>query len=418
MERLVIKGGKTLHGEVDVSGAKNSVLPLMAATLLAEGTHQFSNVPSLRDVATMQKLLGHFGIPSQKEGNALTLTTNDLRSHEASYDLVKTMRASVLVLGPLLARWRKAKVSLPGGCAIGARPIDLHLEALKKMGAQIAIEQGYVIAKTNRLKGCEIEFKTVTVTGCENLMMAATLAEGTTVLKNAAREPEIPDLANYLNKMGAKIDGAGGETIQIKGVEELKPSQHTVIADRIEAATFLMAGAITGGEVTVRNCSSDYLGAALKLLRETGCEIEIPKENHITLRAPQKLKSVDITTAPFPGLATDLQAQFMALMTLGNGTSTITETIFENRFQHALELVRLGADIKLDGNRATVRGVEKLSGAPLMATDLRASASLILAGLAADGTTTVDRAYHIDRGYEKIEEKLAKLGASIQRTRN
>ncbi|MBI4125531.1 MAG: UDP-N-acetylglucosamine 1-carboxyvinyltransferase, partial [Deltaproteobacteria bacterium] len=300
----------------------------------------------------------------------------------------------------------------------GARPVNLHLDALKKMGAEIKVEEGYVVAKSKRLKGAEILIETVTVTGTENVMMAAALAQGTTVLKNAAREPEIGDLADYLNKMGAKIAGAGTDVIQIEGVEELKPAQHAAIADRIEAATFLMAGAVTGGEVTVGNCPPDYLGEALRLLRETGCEIKILDAHQITLNAPRKLKSVNLTTAPFPGLATDLQAQFMALMTLADGISTIVETIFENRFQHALELNRLGADIKLDGHRAVVRGVKKLSGAPLMATDLRASASLILAGLAAQGTTTVDRAYHIDRGYERIEEKLEGLGARIKRTRD
>lgn len=382
----------------------------MAASLLAEGTHQFFNVPHLKDVATMQRLLDHFGIPSQLKSDCLSLTTNHLSLFEAPYDLVKTMRAAVLVLGPLVARFGKARVSLPGGCAIGARPIDLHLNALKKMGAEIEIEEGYVHAKASKLEGAEINFEKVTVTGTENVMMAATLAHGTTVLKNAAKEPEVPDLANYLNKMGAKIEGAGTATIVIHGVSELKPASHTAIADRIEAATFLMAGAITGGEVAVENCPSHFLEAPLKHLCECGCEIY-----KTSIRAPQKLKGIDIETAPFPGLATDLQAQFMALMTIAQGTSRITETIFENRFQHALELKRLGADIQLEGPTAIVRGVEKLSGAPLMATDLRASASLILAGLAAEGRTTVDRIYHMDRGYEKIEEKLSKLGARIYR---
>lgn len=390
----------------------------MAASLLAEGTHQFSNVPHLRDVLTMQKLLEHFGIPSQLEGKALTLTTNHLASHEAPYELVKTMRASILVLGPLLARHGKASVSLPGGCAIGTRPIDLHLNALQKMGAAIEIKEGYIHAEAKKLNGAEIVFEKTTVTGTENLMMAATLAQGTTLLKNSAREPEVVDLANYLNKMGAKIEGAGSDTIRIQGVSHLKPAAHTVIADRIEAATFLMAGAITGGEVTVENCPAGFLSAALEHLRECGCRIEIDetsKGSVIFLKAPAKLKSIQLTTAPFPGLATDLQAQFMALMTLAQGTSILTETIFENRFQHALELKRLGATIQLEGHTAIVKGVEKLSGAPLMATDLRASASLILAGLAADGTTTLDRIYHVDRGYEKIEKKLTMLGAKIRR---
>lgn len=390
----------------------------MAASLLAEGTHQFSNVPKLRDVFTMQKLLAHFGIPSQMEENILTLSADGLKSQEAPYDLVKTMRASVLVLGPLLARWGEAKVSLPGGCAIGARPIDLHLDGLKKLGAEIEIEGGYVTARAKKLIGQEITFKTVTVTGTENLMMAACLAEGTTLLHNAAREPEITDLANYLNKMGARIEGAGEETVTLHGVTGLKPAAHTVIADRIEAGTFLIAGVMTQGHVTIENCPADLLGAPLQYLRETGCRITINEANaapRISAEAPEKLQAVDIATAPFPGLATDLQAQFMALLSLADGTSVITETIFENRFQHALELKRLGADIQLENHQAVIKGVAKLSGAPLMATDLRASASLILAGLAAEGTTTVDRAYHIDRGYEKIEQKLSQLGAKIQR---
>lgn len=390
----------------------------MAASLLAEGTHQFSNVPKLRDVFTMQKLLAHFGIPSQMEETILTLSANGLKSQEAPYDLVKTMRASVLVLGPLLARWGEAKVSLPGGCAIGARPIDLHLDGLKKLGAEIEIEGGYVTARAKKLIGQEITFKTVTVTGTENLMMAACLAEGTTLLHNAAREPEITDLASYLNKMGARIEGTGEETVTIHGVTGLKPAAHTVIADRIEAGTFLIAGVMTQGHVTIENCPADLLGAPLQYLRETGCRITIHEDNaapRISVEAPEKLQAVDIATAPFPGLATDLQAQFMALLSLADGTSVITETIFENRFQHALELKRLGADIQLENHQAVIKGVAKLSGAPLMATDLRASASLILAGLAAEGTTTVDRAYHIDRGYEKIEQKLSQLGAKIQR---
>lgn len=418
MEKLVLEGGKPLHGNVRISGAKNSVLPLMAASLLAEGTHQFSNVPHLQDVLTMQKLLMHLGVESRLEGNALTLSSNSLSSREAPYELVKKMRASVLVLGPLVARWGKARVSLPGGCAIGARPIDLHLKALEKMGAVINIEEGYVDVTAQKLIGADISFRTVTVTGTENMMMAAALAEGTTVLQNAACEPEISDLADYLSKMGARLEGTGTSTITIRGVPELSAVQHRVIADRIEAATFLMAAAITRGEVTAENCPASFLGAPLQSLREAGCEIEISEKNgapQIRLKAPPRLKSVDVTTAPFPGFATDLQAQFMALMALAEGESKITETIFENRFQHALELKRLGADIELNGPAAIIRGREKLSGAPLMATDLRASASLILAGLAAEGTTTVERAYHIDRGYEKIEEKLIGLGAKIVR---
>lgn len=414
MERLIIEGGVSLNGSVTIGGAKNSVLPLMAASILAEGTHQFTNVPRLRDVTTMQRLLAHLGIPSELEGKTLTLKTNGLESAEAPYDLVKTMRASVLVLGPMLARWGKARVSLPGGCAIGTRPIDLHLNALKQLGAEIEIKEGYVEAAAKRLQGTHITFDIVTVTGTENLMMAATLADGITILKNAAREPEVTDLAHYLIKMGARIKGAGTDTITIQGTSQLKPSEHAVIVDRIEAATFLMAGAITGGEVTVENCPFQFLEVLLDRLKECGCTIHI-QNNQISLAAPKHLKSVNITTSPFPGFATDLQAQFMALMTLAEGTSIISETIFENRFQHALELKRLGADITLDGRTAIVKGVEKLSGAPLMATDLRASASLILGGLAAEGTTIVDRTYHIDRGYERIEEKLSKLGAKIKR---
>ncbi len=415
MDKLIIEGGIALNGIVKAGGAKNSVLPLMAATILAEGSHQFSNVPHLRDVITMQRLLTHLGVASELTNNNLHLTSNGLQSHDAPYDLVKTMRASVLVLGPLLARWGKARVSLPGGCAIGARPIDLHLDALKKMGAQIEIKEGYVEATASKLKGAEIQFNIVTVTGTENIMMAAALAEGTTILKNAAREPEVVDLAHYLIKMGAEIEGAGTGTIVIRGMQNLKPAAHTVIADRIEAATFLIAGVITGGEVTVENCPPFLLETLLQHLKKSGCKIKTDSES-ITVSASERLKSIDIATSPFPGFVTDMQAQFMALMSLARGTSRITETIFENRFQHALELKRLGADISVEGHTAIVKGVEKLSGAPLMATDLRASASLILAGLAAEGTTIVDRAYHIDRGYEKIEEKLTLLGAKISRT--
>ncbi|MDO8526279.1 MAG: UDP-N-acetylglucosamine 1-carboxyvinyltransferase [Deltaproteobacteria bacterium] len=414
MDKLIIEGGIPLHGIVTIHGAKNSVLPLMAASLLAPGVHQLSNVPCLRDVVTMQKLLTHLGVESKLEAATLTLNSNSLAANDAPYELVKTMRASVLVLGPMLTRWGKARVSLPGGCAIGARPIDLHLGALKQMGAAIDIKEGYVEATAEKLHGANITFDVVTVTGTENILMAATLAEGTTVLKNAAREPEVLDLADYLIKMGARIEGAGTDTITIHGVESLSAGQHTAIGDRIEAGTFLIAGAITGGSVTVENCPSQFLESLIEKLREAGCKVEAT-ENRVTLNASQKLNGVNITTTPFPGFVTDLQAQFMALMTLANGTSVVSETIFENRFQHALELKRLGADITLEGRTAIIKGVKKLSGAPMMATDLRASASLILAGLAAEGTTTIERAYHIDRGYEKIEEKLLKLGAKIQR---
>ena len=414
MDQLVIEGGRALNGTVKIGGAKNSVLPLMAATLLTPGEHCFTNVPHLRDVTTMQKLLQHLGIISTLENHQLQITTDALQSHEAPYELVKTMRASVLVLGPLVARWGKAIVSLPGGCAIGARPIDLHLKALEQMGAALTMHDGYVEATAQKLKGAHITFDKVTVTGTENIMMAATLADGITVLENAAREPEVTDLANYLIAMGTEIRGAGTDRITIYGRSQLKAAQHTVIPDRIEAGTFLIAGAITGGTVTVDSCPPEYLAVALEKLKEAGCEITV-RQNLITLKAPKKLKAINFTTAPYPGLATDLQAQFMALTTLAEGTSIITETIFDNRFQHALELKRLGADITLEGHTAIIKGVGHLSGAPMMATDLRASASLVLAGLAADGRTEIDRAYHIDRGYEKIEEKLKPLGAKISR---
>lgn len=417
MEKLVIQGNGPLQGTVRVQGAKNSVLPLMTATILAPGVHQLSNVPQLRDVHTMQHLLEHLGVDSKREGNTLSLTSNGLKSFEAPYSLVKTMRASVLVLGPLTARWGKAVVSLPGGCAIGARPIDLHLKALEKMGATVHVRQGYVHVNAPRLRGTEICFNTVTVTGTENIMMAAVLAEGTTVLKNAAREPEIVDLADCLRKMGGHIEGDGTDTITIQGVSTLRPVSHRVIGDRIAAGTFLIAGAITRGKVTVEGCQPEHLGELLCQLRKTGCTVTLQEkpEPCVTLEGAEVLKSVDIHTAPYPGFVTDLQAQFMALMTLAEGKSKICETIFENRFQHALELKRLGAKIRIEGNCAFVEGVEKLSGAPLMATDLRASASLVLAGLAAEGTTTVERAYHIDRGYEVIEQQLNRLGAKIKR---
>lgn len=416
MEKLILCGGIPLKGRLKVDGAKNAALPLMAATLLCEGTHQFGNVPNLMDIRTLQTLLLHLGVESRLEGKNLTLHNTGLEFFDAPYDLVKTMRASVLVLGPLLARLGKARVSLPGGCAIGARPINLHLEALEKMGASIELEEGYVTASCKKLRGADITFETVTVTGTENILMAAVLAEGTTVLRNAACEPEIPDLANYLIQMGANIHGAGTGTLVIHGVSSLQPATHEVIADRIVAGTYLMAAAITGGDITIDGCHCDLLGDPIRVLAETGCQITCG-EKTVSLRAPEKLKSVDIVTAPFPGFATDLQAQFMACMTLADGKSRITEAIFENRFQHALELQRLGAKIRIRGNTATVSGVPKLKGAPMMATDLRASAGLVLAGLAAEGETRIERAYHIDRGYEQLETALQSLGASIRRER-
>lgn len=416
MEKLILNGGRPLQGRLKINGAKNAVLPLMSAALLAEGTHQFGNVPNLMDVRTMQKLLLHLGIESQMEGKNLTLHNTGIRSVEAPYDLVKTMRASVLVLGPLLARWGKARVSLPGGCAIGARPINLHLDALQKMGADIRLEEGYVTASCKKLHGADITFETVTVTGTENILMAATLADGVTSLRNCAKEPEISDLALNLNRMGARISGAGSDTITIEGVTELNAAAHQVIPDRIEAGTYLMAAAITGGEITIDGCRGDLLGNTIEALEQTGCQITAG-ENSLSLKAPPRLRAIDIVTSPFPGFATDLQAQFLACMTLASGKSRITEAIFENRFQHALELQRLGAKIKIKGNTATVTGIPKLRGAPMMATDLRASASLVLAGLAAEGETQIERAYHIDRGYEQIEESLRSLGASIRRER-
>lgn len=416
MEKLIITGGQALQGRLKINGAKNAALPLMSAALLAKGTHQFRNVPNLVDVRTMQKLLTHLGVDSQLEEKNLTLSNAGLEAFDAPYDLVKTMRASVLVLGPLVARWGKARVSLPGGCAIGARPINLHLDALKKMGASITLEEGYVTATCKKLQGADITFEKVTVTGTENIMMAATLANGTTVLRNCAKEPEIANLAQYLNKMGAKINDAGTDTITIEGVSSLTPQSHEVIADRIEAGTYLMAAAITGGEIILEGCHCDLLGVPIDILCQTGCVIQCG-EKTISLKAPKKLRAVDIDTEPFPGFATDLQAQFMALMTLAEGKSKITETIFENRFQHALELQRLGAKIEITGHTALITGVPILKGAPMMATDLRASAGLVLAGLAAEGETQIERAYHIDRGYEKIETSLGLLGANISRER-
>ena len=414
MEQLLIHGGKKLHGTVHISGAKNAVLPLMAATLLAPGKHTLGNIPHLRDIATMEYLLIHMGAYIDATYHVRAIDTSALKYFEAPYERVKTMRASSLVLGPLLARWGRAKVSLPGGCAIGARPINLHLQALEKMGADIRQEQGYVVAEAKKLFGATIVFDTITVTGTENIMMAATLAEGTTVLKNAAKEPEVLDLADCLNKMGAKITGAGTNEITIEGVTELQPTHHEVIPDRIEAGTYLMAGAITGGEIKTTGCPAQYLEALLEKLRASGCEIMV-QGTEIVLKGPKRPTAVNVTTSPFPGFATDLQAQFMSLMTVAEGTSVITETIFENRFQHALELARLGAQIKLEGHTAIITGIPKLSRAPMMATDLRASASLVLAALVADGTSTIDRIYHIDRGYEDIAGKLRSLGAEIQR---
>ncbi len=416
MDKMVIKGGVELNGSVRVSGAKNSALKLMFASLLAEGKHVFHNVPELADVESARKLLQSLGCESEFSQNTLIINSKSLASNKADYELVRKMRASILCLGPLLAKTGDAIVSLPGGCAIGTRPIDLHLEAMKAMGAEIELKEGYVHAKAKKLKGTTFLFEKVTVGGTENMMMAATLAEGATILENAAKEPEIVDLANYLIKMGAKITGHGTSVIHIEGVDKLKPAEHTICPDRIEAGTLLIAGAITGGEVTVTHVEPLYLEAFLSKLREAHFKIETTS-NTITIKKLKSWKSVDITTAPHPLFATDLQAQFMALMTLAHGTSVIAETVFENRFMHVTELMRLGADITPKTQVAVVRGIPEkgLTAAPVMATDLRASASLVLAGLAARGETVVNRIYHLDRGYERMEEKLSSLGAQIRR---
>jgi UDP-N-acetylglucosamine 1-carboxyvinyltransferase len=384
--------------------------------LLTHGHTEIRNVPQLADILTMGKLLQQMGLKVQLKGNKAKIYANGYQDHVAPYEMVKTMRASVLVLGPLLARLGKAKVSLPGGCAIGARPIDYHLKGLEALGAKIRVEHGYVEAEAKRLHGARINFEDVTVTGTENVMMAATLAEGTTVLENAAREPEVIDLANMLNTLGAKIQGAGTPTITIEGVEKLSGGSHHVMADRIEAGTFMIAGCLPGSKVLVQGIDPEPLEALFSKLRESGARVELRKDG-IEVSAPKKLKPVHISTAPYPGFATDFQAQFMALMTVADGHSTVKENIFENRFMHVGELIRMGAEIKLDGNSAIIQGVKSLSGAPIMATDLRASASLVIAGLAAEGITEITRVYHIDRGYEKIEKKFRKLGARVKRVR-
>jgi len=413
MEKLVIRGGRPLCGTVRISGAKNAALPIIASTLLATGSHTIKNVPHLRDIRTMVQLLEHVGAEVEWDG-VLRVRTGRFSGVEAPYDLVKTMRASVLVLGPLVGQLRRARVSLPGGCAIGARPIDLHLRALEAMGAKIELKDGYVEIFARHLRGADITFDKVTVTGTENIMMAAVLADGTTVLNNAAREPEVTDLAKHLIAMGARIEGAGTDRIVIHGVEHLSPAPHEVMPDRIEAGTMLMAAGITGGELTIENFPANTLTTLIAKLEDAGMTICLDGTT-VAVRGGGRLRSIDITTAPHPGFATDLQAQFMSLMSIACGTSIITETIFENRFMHVPELSRMGANISVDGGRAVVKGVSKLAGAPVMATDLRASASLVLAGLAAEGTTEIKRIYHLDRGYEGIEKKLAACGASIER---
>ena len=410
----MIKGGVPLAGEVQVSGAKNSALPLLFATLLAKGTSEISNVPDLRDINTAVKLLRELGADVESEGGCYQINSDRIKSIEAPYDLVKTMRASVLVLGPLLARFGRARVSLPGGCAIGARPINLHLKGLEALGAKIVLEHGYVEATTDRLRGAKISFDLPTVGGTENLLMAAALAEGETVLENVAREPEIVQLADALNGMGAKITGAGTAVIQIQGVESLNSLNCRVIPDRIEAGTFMIAAAITAGNVLIHHAVSKDQEALISKLIEAGATIQ-PEGDGLRVIGPKRVTPVDIRTSVFPGFPTDMQAQFMALMTRAEGTSRISETVFENRFMHVCELQRMGADIQIDGHSAIIRGVGEMTGAPVMATDLRASASLILAGLAAENTTEVSRIYHLDRGYEKIEKKLSALGAKIWR---
>ncbi|MDF0652134.1 MAG: UDP-N-acetylglucosamine 1-carboxyvinyltransferase [Nitrospira sp. LK265] len=414
MDEILINGGNRLAGEVRISGAKNSALPILASTILGGGECVITNVPRVVDVLTMGKLLGILGVKVLHEGNRAVVQAGVIASTEAPYDLVKTMRASVLVLGPLVARWGEAKVSLPGGCAIGSRPVNLHLAGLEKLGAHISIEHGYITAKAKRLKGAHIYCDTPTVTGTENLMMAASLAEGVTMLENAAKEPEIVDLADFLAKRGARIHGAGTDVITIEGVHELHGGDHEVIPDRIEAGTYLAAGAMTHGDVTATHCRPNHLEAVLMKLREAGADVQEGKDS-VCLTMPDKLRGTDIRTLPFPGFPTDMQAQMVALMSLAEGTSVITETVFESRFMHVEELRRMGADIRVEGNRLVVSGGKKLTGAPVMASDLRASASLIVAGLAAEGITQVQRVYHLDRGYEQIEEKLGALGADIRR---
>jgi len=416
MDKLQIQGGVPLEGEIRVSGAKNAALPILAGTLLADGPVTVSNVPHLQDVTTMIELLGRMGVDvTIGERMHVEVDPTTLREPFAPYELVKTMRASILVLGPLLARHGRADVSLPGGCAIGARPVNIHVAGLQAMGADINIEGGYIRARASRLRGARLVLETVTVTGTENLMMAAALADGETVIENAAREPEVVDLANFINAMGGRIRGAGTDTLVIEGVERLGGTHYEVLPDRIEGGTYLVAGAITSGHVRIKNTRPDHLDAVLAKLREAGAKVGVGDrwiEIDMRGRRPQ---SVDIRTAPYPAFPTDMQAQFAALDTIADGVGTIVETIFENRFMHMLEMRRLGAEIRLEGNTAIIRGVPKLTAAPVMATDLRASASLVLAGLVAEGRTDIERIYHIDRGYETIEEKLSQLGAQIRR---
>jgi UDP-N-acetylglucosamine 1-carboxyvinyltransferase len=419
VDKIVIKGGARLKGDVRVSGAKNAALPILASSILAGGTSTFHNVPKLMDIRTMGRLLGRMGatVEPDKTGYSLRVTTDSINAFEAPYELVKTMRASVLVLGPLVARHGQATVSLPGGCAIGARPIDQHLKGLEAMGAKIQLAHGNVIARARRLQGAQIVCDVPTVTGTENLMMAASLAKGRTTIENAAREPEVEELATVLNKMGARISGAGTSVVTVEGVDELHPIEHAILPDRIEAGTFMVAAAVTRGDVLVRDCQPEHLDAVIAKLRSAGAEVGA-EAGGLRVRGGAGIDPVDITTQPYPGFPTDMQAQFMVLALRARGQSVITETIFENRYMHVQELARMGADIHVDGRTSVIRGVKKLTGAKVMASDLRASAALILAGLIADGSTEVLRVYHLDRGYEHIEKKLAKLGANIKRVKD
>jgi UDP-N-acetylglucosamine 1-carboxyvinyltransferase len=419
LDKLIVEGGVPLNGEVTISGAKNAALPILCASLLAETPLQLSSVAALKDIDTTLKLLETMGVKVGRNASTVSLDASDVTSFEATYDMVKTMRASILVLGPLLARFGSARVSLPGGCAIGSRPVDLHIKGLQAMGAAIHITHGYIQASTlhlpnRRLQGAHYHMDLVTVTGTENLMMAAALAEGVTILENAAKEPEVVDLAECLNKMGAKITGVGTDVISIEGVEKLSGTNHNIVCDRIEAGTYMVAAAMTGGEVTLNNVRADLLDAVIDKLREAGAEVIVNGES-ITVKSDGKLKAVNVRTAPHPAFPTDMQAQFMAMNVIAEGVSTVTETIFENRFMHVQELQRLGADVSVDGHTALVKGVSHLDGATVMATDLRASASLVLAGLVARNETVIERIYHLDRGYELLEEKFTALGAKVKR---
>jgi len=414
MEKMIIEGGYRLIGQTPISGAKNSALPLFAASLLVEGWNTLQNVPALADIRTIARLLRQMGVKIEGESGTVRLNAAGVHSCQAPYNLVKTMRASVLALGPLVAKWKRARVSLPGGCAIGARPINLPLKGLEALGATVELKHGYVEARAERVRGAKIYFDISTVTGTENIMMAATLAEGRTVLENAASEPEVVELANFLNKMGARIQGIGSDVLVIDGVKELKPADHVIMADRIEAGTLMVAAGMTQGNLKLLNCNLNHMEAVVAKLREAGLEI-FSEGDGVKVIGPVNIKAVDVKTLPYPGFPTDLQAQIMSLMCLASGLSVITETIFENRFMHVSELRRMGAEIRVEGRNAIVRGLVNLTGAPVMATDLRASASLVLAGLAAEGTTEISRIYHLDRGYEKRDEKLTKLGAKIRR---